>query len=718
MPSSLRKPTRKEKLQIIEAIEQGVKPIDIAEQLGVNPQSASGLAAGVRRGRKYRQLLSLAASHPGTPPMLENTQTPPQSQPTPALAPTQTQAAAAPTAAPIPASPMAPDGFGWRQGSGTFAAQGQTIRYTVERKMPPDGILGQHVYPFTEMDLGNMYGEGLYKLYRYDPGKPVPLETEVKIGPAFGRSRWPQQTQGQAERPRGLAYGQRDEEGERSAQRPPYYVPREESRDRALYEFARHGMANESAASEAIKQFGELSRRTVDQIETLRKSGPDSYMTEFFKEEQERREKQRLEELAREERRRKDDEEKWERRQKEAEAEYRRRQDEDQKRHERELEKIKLEMEAREKSAKAERDMLMSLEDKKLGVVREEAKLRQEALENELKRNREDIKELQQKTREEILLAKESTRKEIEDSRESLQEELEREREHLANLNRIKEKALDREHELNSKIIDIRQESISKEGGDQVFNMLSTVVKEFSKGLEKIVDLKKLEAMTPEAQAAAVAKGSLDGNVIAGPPKIDDREGRQQAVQARQTVAAEKPAGNGHDRVSAATEETRLSPEERMEAVICENIRKPYPQEILREWALHVRTGCDATTFANMYLEWMRDPVNEDSRKTCAAFASFMKPRDWGTVLKIIGPHLEPEIHEIFKTREAADFYEAFRAMVVEQIRDYWEQFLASRKTQQQQAARAPSAHASEERQANDEGVPVPSRETLRRQPV
>jgi hypothetical protein len=87
----------------------------------------------------------------------------------------------------------------------------------------------------------------------------------------------------------------------------------------------------------------------------------------------------------------------------------------------------------------------------------------------------------------------------------------------------------------------------------------------------------------------------------------------------------------------------------------------------------------DATSFANLYLEMMRAPRNDEGRQGCAAFATFMKPRNWKKMYAVLKEAIDSEVKESFEKQEAAEFYEQFRAMVIEQIRDYWAQFLAQK---------------------------------------
>lgn len=155
-----------------------------------------------------------------------------------------------------------------------------------------------------------------------------------------------------------------------------------------------------------------------------------------------------------------------------------------------------------------------------------------------------------------------------------------------------------------------------------------------------------------------------------------------------------------------------------MDAIVQDMLRRPFFQSVIDEWALHVGTGSDATTFANMYLEWMRDPSDDEGRKACAAFATYMKPRNWAMMFKVLKPHLKSETAKTFELEAAEEFYESFRAMVTEQIKDYWEQFLAAKQAQNiQKKAGAQSAPAPEKGESQeDPGFPVPTRETLRRQ--
>lgn len=108
-------------------------------------------------------------------------------------------------------------------------------------------------------------------------------------------------------------------------------------------------------------------------------------------------------------------------------------------------------------------------------------------------------------------------------------------------------------------------------------------------------------------------------------------------------------------------------------------LEAPFKQ-VLKEWSRHVKLKESPTTFASLYMEIMRDPMDHEGRKNCAMFASFIKVRSWETVLTTLTPKLDPDVLESFQTPFAAEFYEGFKAMVIDQIRAYWEAFVSALK--------------------------------------
>jgi len=589
---------------------------------------------------------------------------------------------------PAPAPESLPaDGFaGWEPVSsftGGFNNTAMRIRYVVYRDEPAHGILGEHTNPFTETDLAKAYGSGLYRVQRFDPGNPNPRQTTVRVSEAFGEPRFPNKA-GAARTGMGFTRF-----GNRPWARPPEAQGQEEEQAPypqrpSLYDYRRHEPVASDAATESIKQIGNMSMKALELGEQARKQGPDSFVTKFFNDQQNLWQKQLEENRRNDEQRRRDEEEKWERRQKEAETEHKRRQEDEEKRHDRELAKIKADSEARAKEAESARKQLLDLEAAKLKVVEEQNKLRQDALNDELKRNREQQKAESAKLEKQMAEIQEATQGQIISSQEKFEKELLRERESLDRELKLREKGQDKEHELNSKILDIKKESIEAQGSNEIFQVVNNLLNKFSSGFNQLMEWKKLEATTPEAQAAAVNKGYIYNQQPA------EQEEELTGKSARKPAAAADPAasmgaagqqpqttktGNGQ----AAAPAGEAQGEVNMKEMIREMVGQKFFKGVIEEWATHVENEMDGTTFLNMYREWMCDPNDADSRKATTMFANFIAPRKWEVFYEIIKDKLDKNTVAIFETPHAEKFYETFRGLITEQIRAFWEQFAQER---------------------------------------
>jgi hypothetical protein len=168
-----------------------------------------------------------------------------------------------------------------------------------------------------------------------------------------------------------------------------------------------------------------------------------------------------------------------------------------------------------------------------------------------------------------------------------------------------------------------------------------------------------------------------------------------QAVSTSQREAVSAvPSGNSH----TASAATINGFQEELESNIREALQKPMFRGVIREWAAHVEAGNDPTMFANIFLEFMRDPVRHDVRQGCSVFAGFMSIRPWPKMFEFLKPHLDPDVIAIFERPEAADFYEAFRAMVAYQVREYWQQCLIAAKASEEARRSAAQAHQQQGR--------------------
>jgi hypothetical protein len=98
-----------------------------------------------------------------------------------------------PAQSPVPPPPKDDfkEGRSVMAASGGFMSPSMDSKYIVERTVPPDGLLGSHLGRFSVEELGKEYGEGTYKILKYEPGRPLPIEYIQKVGASYGRSRIP-----------------------------------------------------------------------------------------------------------------------------------------------------------------------------------------------------------------------------------------------------------------------------------------------------------------------------------------------------------------------------------------------------------------------------------------------------------------------------------------------------------------------------------------------
>lgn len=109
-------------------------------------------------------------------------------------------------------------------------------------------------------------------------------------------------------------------------------------------------------------------------------------------------------------------------------------------------------------------------------------------------------------------------------------------------------------------------------------------------------------------------------------------------------------------------------------------IGRIYAGEIIGEWARCIQKRKDPSIFANLYLELMRDPHDDELRKNTSAFLVFADTRDWYEILDELSPMLDKKMLKIFNSSAAETFYTSWKLMVKSQVADYWNQFLKEAK--------------------------------------
>lgn len=625
--------------------------------------------------------------------------------------------------------------------SSGFTGSSGELRWTVERINPQDGVLGTHYGPFSVDDLGQTYGEGTYKVTRHDPGKQVAMEYVRKIASSYGRRRNPSQSSSPEAAPArpflqrpwdpasGGVYDPAQGAGQQAAPGVPprpfyyrdYYAP--------LQDFARHRepSADGSVATEALRQMGEQNKRLVEQQERARQAGPETSLVQLIQAQQDMWNQRWEEERKREDRRREDEEKKWDRNQQLERDRWERDQKAAKEAHDRELARIKednaarlaelkLQADERDKREQERQNFIMEFENKRLDVIKQEAQVHKDRLESELSQTREQMGKLQEATAQELHDTREATTNAIAANKQELEQRLKEKEAQLDKEYRLRERGLDKEHELTSKMLDMQKQQIESQAGDQLMGMIQTVIKEASKSFERYTDLAKLQAMTPEAQAAAIQRGAVDGNVMGAPaqaaPAAQQEPPQRQPspaapAPAQAAAGAHKPAGNGHaQQQQPAAPNGEAGGADRMETLLRKGLEtqegREMFQNVISEWALHVSVGNDPSVFATLYLEMLRDEKNGEVRKFSALFFAIMSARPWAKMFAFLRPYLDQESVQIFQKPEAEKFYEAFRAMVYYTMSDYWRQIMVA--TQQQQGAQAPPQAAVPQ---PDPGQPV-----------
>lgn len=117
-----------------------------------------------------------------------------------------------------------------------------------------------------------------------------------------------------------------------------------------------------------------------------------------------------------------------------------------------------------------------------------------------------------------------------------------------------------------------------------------------------------------------------------------------------------------------------------MNSMIREIARTPFFKQILEEWRIYLANVAASHLFATLYLELMRDPEDNEGRWMATQFVNYTQHRSWKRVFACLRPELEPHVLQAFEGPGAAAFFETWRAMVIQQIHEYWTAFVAAQK--------------------------------------
>jgi hypothetical protein len=149
--------------------------------------------------------------------------------------------------------------------------------------------------------------------------------------------------------------------------------------------------------------------------------------------------------------------------------------------------------------------------------------------------------------------------------------------------------------------------------------------------------------------------------------------------------------------------------EQTPEMMIRQLAREPVFVNMISKWSKQLQAGNDAGVFSNMFMELMRDDGTVEAlkiRKACSYFVDEMSTKTWAEMYDFLKPAIPQNLHATFEAPHAEVFYNQFKMMVVESVRDYWKMYFAQKQAEveaakqgNQQPAAAPVMQQEEQPQ-------------------
>lgn len=687
-----RKLTQEQTDQIVSLAAQGQTAAEIAQQLNIPVAQVSGkISYAVRVGE--------------IPPSKDTRPTPqpspvPIAEPRPAAVPSHGSTSEVPMQHQPSSLPV--DDQNWQSPGGSpdgFIHPTQVVEYKIERIEPKDGFLEvTGAFP-SEHDLGNRYGSGTYRVWKRE-GTKAPVFKDIIIAGTYGEPRVPSRRPLEARpaRPSSFppprpAHDDPEDRFQRPFTRP--YGPMMDVRpfqDRSQMELAQRGLsAQESIAVTAVNKLAEINEKQLDRMEKDRDRDrePANAVTELLKEQQASAERRAQEEIKRREEERKRDREEWERRESEREAAHRR-----------EMDRIKMENDARIAAERETRQTLMELESKKLDLIREEARAREAALKGELEKIRLEAKEERDEFRQTLKENEEKTEEQLEEMQAAVKEELQKERDALKREHELKEKHLENEQKLKEDLLRLREEIVKGQHGEDLSKVLAKLVEGVERTAKEVLDLKKIEAVSAEERLAKVGQGGAQqqpapgANLTQIPPQA-----ARHPEQQHPAMQGARPGNGAHAQEAPAQQPQPSGQPESTEAMVIRLGREPRFIDMVNKWARQIESGNDAGIFSNMFMELMRDDGTAEAiqiRKVLSFFVDEMSTRNWAAMYDFLQPAIPKNLHPIFESPHAEVFYDQFKMMVVESVRDYWKMYFAQKQAELEAARQQQQAQPAE----------------------
>ncbi|HET6374283.1 MAG TPA: hypothetical protein VFG76_13320, partial [Candidatus Polarisedimenticolia bacterium] len=379
--------------------------------------------------------------------------------------------------------------------------------------------------------------------------------------------------------------------------------------------------------------------------------------------------------------------------------------------HRRDMERIKAENDARLAQEREARQTMMELEKQKMEILREENRAREAALKAELEKIRTEAKEERQTLLAQITKIEEKAEEQADEVQDTIKEELEKGRTSLTREFDLKEKHLENEQKLKEDMLKLREELVKGQQNEDISKVLTKLVEGIERTVKEVVDLKKIEAVSAEERLAKVGQGGVPAPGQPGAPaNVTQAPGAVQKTQEQSAAMQGPKTGNGH----APQQQTVVGPdgqEQTPEMMIRQLAREPVFINMISKWAKQLQAGNDAGVFSNMFMELMRDDGTVEAlkiRKACSYFVDEMSTKSWTEMYEFLKPAIPQNLHATFETQHAEVFYNQFKMMVVESVRDYWKMYFAQKQAEveAQRQATQPAAGPALEPPAEPAAAP------------
>ena len=648
-----RRLTPSEKQELLHFAADGQSNEELSQRFNTSRSQVHGIIANAQRHGRFprKNAARVPTGFAPTEPMGPPAPLPPEAPLIPREDPVTTQQPRAPQAQPVSTGAPAWDpsafGFNFAQATGPSASLGSYTSqpvFRVERTAPPHGHLGTHVGEFDPERLAVNYGSGTYRITLRLPGHLREYVSEYVVSENYGAPKFPAREREEEDRvDRNPRISHPRPDGFRGWGPPdPYMRGYEASRGPVV--------VAESAASEAIRQMGELQKSFLTREADERKTGPSAFLQDFVRDQDARWTHMRGEERAKEEERRQREEDNRKLERQERDDQWKRERAEADDRHHREMDRLREEEKLRAEREEKNQKYILDLEQKKIDLIQKDFETTGKALRSELDGKRKDADREIDRAREDMKDLEKAVDSKMLEGKKDMEREFSLRKEMLQNEHALIKEKMAREQQLLSEKLELERQIATANTTESLVKGAKELVSELRRGIDSILDHKKMEM------------GLGPGNVTSLP---DSR----------------RPARDEPAPAAPNAEEPQMA-----EDFIAQFVKDPNGRQIITEWGRQVKAGVPPGSFLGFFMDGYQDPVDHAFRKQCRVFSVYIRTRDWKTMREALEPHVAADEKEAFASDWAEEFYESFRVCFFDEVDGYWKQ-VAERSASRAQAA-------------------------------